>query len=137
MRERAPDQVRAKLEKWGLNAGDISEIIQSLEDEGFLDEKRFAVAYAHDKHAFNQWGKIRIRLELRNLGIDEQCLEEGLESISESNYTETIRSLISKKWSSLREEDDFIRKNKTAQYLIRKGFESEQVWKNIGQMDLS
>ena len=136
MRERAPDQVKAKLEKWGLKEDDISQIIKALEQDGFIDEKRFAVAYAHDKHAFNQWGKIKIRLELRKLGIGEHCIEEGLEAINETKYTDSIRSLITKKWSSLKEEDDYIRKNKTAQYLLRKGFESDLIWKNLGQLNL-
>jgi regulatory protein len=125
--ERAESEVVDKLKKYELNGVELDEIISQLKEQGYLDNQRFAKVYAGGKFRNNQWGKIRIRYELQRKAINEQVIEEALESIDQGDYRRTIHDLIRKKKKSIREQNPYIRKNKLAQYMFTKGFESELV----------
>lgn len=135
MRERAPNQVREKLIKWGLPSSQAEEIISQLKTDNFLDEQRFANAYCHDKFEFNKWGKIKIRYGIQKFQLPDDVIDEGLSSISETKYLETIHDQAEKKWKLLRmETDSFIRKQKTANFLIRRGFESAVIYQVLDKL---
>ena len=46
-----------KLQRWELEEKDIAAVMEFLVKNHFLDDTRFAEAYARDKHRFNRWGK--------------------------------------------------------------------------------
>ncbi|RED98846.1 regulatory protein RecX [Marinoscillum furvescens] len=127
-RERSPKQVLDKCQAWELTEEEALELLQQLVHERFVDEHRFARAFCHDKFEFNQWGKIRIRQELSRHQVSESAMSEGLTAISDERYEQVLQDLASRKWESLhREENDWVRKQKTMAYLMRKGFEMSLV----------
>jgi len=134
-RERAPQQVREKLVKWGLPLSQAEEIISQLKNENFLNEERFAKAYCHDKFEFNKWGKIKIRYGIQKFKLSDTIVDEGLSSIPEERYLETVNDQAQKKWQLLRTEpDSFIRRQKTANFLIRRGYESNVIYQVIDKL---
>ena len=55
--ERCKQDVTEKLAAWDPeNTDGIGEIVQKLEKEGFLNEERYARAFAGDKLRFQGWG---------------------------------------------------------------------------------
>ena len=50
------------------------------------------------------------------------------------NLIETLDALIEKKYASLKEEDQWIKKNKVYKYLRSKGYESEFIQERLKQM---
>lgn len=132
LKERASQQVLEKLLSWDISNEDAYNIINQLVEENFLNELRFCRAFCHDKLEFNQWGKNRITLELARHKIADEIIEEGLKSIEPERYEELLRKLTEKKWQLLASEtDQWKRKNKTAAYLVRKGFETDLVWESV------
>ncbi len=127
-RERAPEEVRQKLAVYGLNAEEQQLVLTDLVAENFLDEKRFASAYAHGKLRNNKWGKIKIKQGLESHKVDQQCIEEALEGLSQQDYRETMINLLKKKERLINESDPFVRHHKIARFVISKGFEPELVW---------
>lgn len=133
-RERAPSQVLEKLLSWELPQADAEEILAQLTRENFLDELRFCKSFCHDKFEFNQWGRNRIRLELGKYNLRQRVVEEGLNYIDPDRYLEVLNKLAATKWKLLStEKDPWKRKNKTAAYLLRKGFEADLVWDAVGR----
>ena len=55
----SPDIIR-KLAAWGISASDSAKIIERLRQTRYLDDMRFARAYAHDKMAYSGWGRNKI-----------------------------------------------------------------------------
>ncbi len=134
-RERAPQQVREKLIKWGLSFLQAEEIISQLKNDNFLDEQRFANAYCHDKFEFNKWGKIKIRYGIQKFQLPDDVIDEGLSNIPEEKYLESVRDQAAKKWRLMNSEsDEFIRRQKTANFLIRRGFESAIIYRVIDKL---
>ncbi len=134
-RERAPKQVIEKLLLWDFTEEQAEKILARLIEENFLSESRFARSFCHDKFEFNQWGKIKIRMELARYDLDYQITEEALEAIDPKKYRDKISILAKAKWQLIKDKgDDFVQKGKTATYLMNKGFEGDLVWKVVKEL---
>ncbi len=105
----------------------------SLIEEKFLDEERFARSFARGKFRMKQWGRNRIRQELKMRNISDYCLRKALEEISEADYLETLKAVLEKRASQIAEADDFARKGKLVQYAMSRGFEAALVWQVLGE----
>ncbi len=129
--ERCHSEVRNKLYEYGLYRPDIDNIITGLITDGFLNEERFAKAFAGGKFRMKQWGKLKIQIELEFRGLTKNCIAIGMKEIENADYLKTLQNLIVKKQNQLEEENTFILRDKIAQYVIHKGYESELVWSTI------
>ena len=85
-RERCPKEVRSKLAELGMKGADAEQIFSVLEEDGYFNEARFALAYAGGKFRINHWGRVRIRLELRMRDIAPTVVREALDAIDEAVY---------------------------------------------------
>ena len=134
--ERCHEEVRSKLLNMGVYNDWREEIIVQLIEENFLNEERFARAFARGKFRIKQWGRNRIRQELKKRKISDYCVRKAMEEIEEEDYRHTLEAALMKKNISLKEEDPYQRKSKLARYAISRGFESELAWQLINEMDL-
>ncbi|MDG1516601.1 MAG: regulatory protein RecX [Flavobacteriales bacterium] len=126
--ERCQSEVKHKLFGVGLSNEEIDNIICDLIEHSFLDEERFAKAFVRGKFNQKGWGRIKIQQHLNQKQISSFCQKKGMLEINENDYLTKLEEIILKKSNSLKTEDPFIRKSKTARYAISRGFESELVW---------
>ncbi len=126
--ERCQSEVKHKLFGVGLSNEEIDNIICDLIEHRFLDEERFAKAFVRGKFNQKGWGRIKIQQHLNQKQISSFCQKKGMLEINENDYLTKLEEIILKKSNSLKTEDPFIRKSKTARYAISRGFESELVW---------
>lgn len=131
--ERCQQEVRNKLYEWGLYNDDIENIIANLIGENFINEERFAKAFAGGKFRIKKWGKTKIKAELKKKKISEYCIRSGLNEIKEEEYLQTLTALIHKKITETKKGQAYQKNFKAAQYVISKGFESDLVWDIIKQ----
>lgn len=132
--DRCHQEVRSKLLELGVYGDDLEEIIADLIQERFLDEERFARSFARGKFRIKKWGRIRIRKELKIRDVSAYSLRKALTEIEEAEYRKTLKEIILKKNSLLKEPDDFIRRNKLAQYAISRGFETALAWEVVKEV---
>ncbi|GAA5034125.1 recombinase RecX [Marivirga lumbricoides] len=136
LQERSQQQVRDKLYEWGLFGDEVEEVISYLITENFLNEERFAVAYASGHFRMKKWGKIKIKQGLEQKKISAYCIKKGLETIDSSEYFDTLEQLLSKKFSVLKDDNLYVRKQKAVKYLLQKGFEADKVWEAMDELSL-
>ena len=129
--ERCHKEVKEKLNSLGIRKTDSDWIISTLIEENYLNEERYAIQYAGGKFRINHWGKNKIRYSLKEKLLSEYCINSALKSIDDEMYDETLRRLAAKKYSSLKDESDLVRKKKTIDYLLQKGYEFELVYKAV------
>lgn len=129
--ERSHHEVRSKLLDLKIYGDDLEEIIAQLIADNFLNEERFARAYARGKFRMKQWGKRRIVQELKRHAVSAYSIRKALEEIDSTDYRKTLQEVIQKKKKLLALEDGFELQNKLAQYAISRGFESELVWETL------
>ena len=85
--ERCHREVKEKLYGYGLYGHDVEQIISRLIEENYLNEERFAVAYAGGHSRIKKWGKIKITQALRQKGVSAYCIKKALQSIDCLLYT--------------------------------------------------
>jgi regulatory protein len=127
--ERNHKEVRNKLFSYGLHGSDVDEIIVHLITSGFLNEERYAKAYAGGKFRMKKWGRIKITHALEANGLTANCIKSGLKEIDAADYEQTLSDLLEKKSLQIEEENIFVKRDKVAGYAIQKGYEPELVWK--------
>lgn len=132
--ERCHKEVRDKLFSLGLNTSQVDEALSSLIVEGFLNEERFAKAFAGGKFRLKKWGRLRIVNELEKRGITKNCIRFGLAEIDEIDYRETLKKLLTSKSETSEEENLYVKRDKLSQYAIQKGYEPEIVWEVLKEI---
>src|SRR4051812_10671897 len=97
--ERSHKEVRNKLYEYGLHKNDVEEVISKLITDGFLNEERFAKAFAGGKFRMKKWGRKKIVHELEALGVTPRCIRTALKAIDDSDYRNVLKALLEKKLS--------------------------------------
>jgi regulatory protein len=132
--ERCQQEMRDKLYEWGLHSNDVENIIANLITDNFLNEERFAKAFAGGKFRIKKWGKIKIRTELKKRKISDYCIKRGMQEINEDEYEKTLYELLQKKLKENPKGKEYARHYKAAQYAMSRGFESDVVWDTIKKL---
>lgn len=134
-RERSQQEVRDKLYDMGLHQREVESTIADLISKGFLNEERFARAFAGGKFRINGWGKIKIRNALIQKKVSPKCIELGLDSIDKRDYSVSLKKILAQKIKAGKEKNIFILKNKAARFALSRGFEPELVWEILGEAE--
>jgi len=129
--ERSHKEVKTKLYDYGLYSSQVDEILSQLITDGFLNEERFAKAYAGGKFRMKKWGKLKIKNELEFLGLTKNCIQRGLKEIEPADYSKTLKALIKKKSTEIKDENLFKKRDKVARFVMSKGYEPEMVWEYV------
>ena len=127
--DRCHSEVKTKAWQLGMKKTDVEELTSRLIEEGCLNEERFARAFAGGKFRMRQWGRIKIRAELRARQVSDYCISAALEEIDEQKYRNTLQKLSAKKWNSIKGKgvNRFVKMAKTRDHLLSKGYESTLV----------
>lgn len=114
----------------------IENVLDELQENDFIDDAGFAEKFAADKNKLNNWGPAKIRQHLQKKGIDRDVISSSIEKAFENqNYREIFLNLVLKrKRHFLREEDPFKRKKKIFDYLCRKGYRPENIYKYLDEL---
>jgi regulatory protein len=131
--ERCHSEVREKLYSLGVFKKEHDAIIATLIEDGYLNEERFAIAFAGGKFRVKQWGRVKIKYELKQKQVSEYSIKKALQQIREDEYYEVLKKLADEKYASLRDEQYLVRKKKTIDYLLQRGFEMELVRGVVGR----
>ena len=129
--ERCHEEVRTKLLSLKIYGNDLEEIINKLIEDDFLNEERFAKAYARGKFRIKKWGRGKIISELNKRRISPYCIKQAMEEIEEQEYLDTLKKLSKTAIRKYRTTNEFETKSKVARYLISRGYASELVWQAI------
>lgn len=125
--DRCHQDVKEKLYSLGVWKRDQDEIMATLIEENYLNEERFAVAFAGGKFRIKGWGRVKIKYELKQKQVSDYCIKKALKQIDEDEYQTQLQKTAVDKYNALKGEQYLIRKKKTMDYLIAKGFESQLV----------
>ncbi|HEV7332102.1 MAG TPA: regulatory protein RecX [Flavisolibacter sp.] len=125
--ERSHSEVKQKLWELGVWRSEHDEIIASLIEDDYLNEERFAVQFVGGKFRMKDWGRKKIYYGLKEKGISDYLIKRAMKEIDEDLYQKTLRELAQKKYESLKGEQYLVRKKKTMDYLLQKGYEPELV----------
>lgn len=108
-REYCTEDIRHKLQLRQLEPASIEGIIQTLIEEGYLSDSRYASAFARDKSSLQGWGSAKIKLALHRKGIDAETIKDAMTEIDAKEAAKKLKTVLEIKHKSLIKED--LRKN--------------------------
>ena len=135
-REYCCNDIRAKLELWGVGNNDSERIVSILIKENFINESRFATAFVRDKFNYNKWGKIKIASFLKIKKIPSDIIRSALDSIDPSAYTKVLRELIAVHRRNVKAKNKYDLKGKLLRYGLSKGFESSLLYDLLNDIEV-
>lgn len=127
--ERCHKEVDKKLREMRMIPEARDQIIGHLIEQNFLNETRFAQAFARGKFRTKKWGKNRIVNELKQRYISAYNVKLALKEIPDSEYFSTFDTLVEKRLSQLESETNIMtKKKKLTTYLLYRGWEPNLVY---------
>jgi len=123
-REYTCQEIRLKLHKKGIDREDADVVLDKLIENDYQSDARFTEHYTRFR-ASKGYGPKRIRLELKEKGVDAELIHEGLE-LAEVDWLERIAEVHQKKFKG-QIADTWEEKNRQTRFLDYRGFTQEQI----------
>lgn len=126
-------EILQKSRKKGFRTDDVVPVLDHFESRGWINDEEFARAYASDQARLRGYGPQKIRANLKQKGVSDQVINTVLSDVhmDVDLKSEFLKLVLKKKNHFLREIDTFKRKKKVVDYLLRKGFHGNDVFKHI------
>ena len=122
--DRSEKEIREKILKKGYSMDECEEAVAFCREYGYIDDVRYAAHFVHDAVEIKKWGKGRIRMELKRKGVDEDIINEALESVE--NEKDVLKSEMQKRFGDADFSDPKV-KNKAFGYFARRGYKPSDI----------
>jgi len=132
--EKCSGEIMQKLYSLGLTEQESTRIIESLKQEKFIDDERFARIFVREKFRINHWGKIKIRFALSSKKVDKDHIDSALDEIDPVEYIEMLEKIIREKNRKIKESNVYKRKAGLFRYASQRGFESELIYDKLDML---
>jgi regulatory protein len=132
--DRCHKEVKKKMKEYNLIPEAKEMILLSLMQDNFLNEERFSKSFARGKFRIKSWGKQRIVRELKFRDISAYNIKTALKEIEDEEYIATIYRVTENRNNVISEPNTYKRKKKLIDFLMRKGFESELIFKTVNEV---
>ena len=107
------------------DAAAASDVVASLVRDGYLDNRRYACAYARDKSSLGGWGKVKIRFNLQRKGVSGADIDYALGQIDTDKAGDKLDKLIGTKMKALDGDPEW--KIKIIRFVLGRGYEYDDV----------
>ena len=125
-REYCVSDIRRKaLQRLEFDASAAEEVVSALVADGYVDDRRYAAAYAREKSALSGWGPVKIRSALLARGVARDAVLEALEEIDPERAAAKLEKVLETKWRTLR--DDPQGRLKLIRFALSRGYDYEPI----------
>ncbi len=125
--ERCTQDLHRKMQDLGIPAADYEKYLEWLKAENYFNEKRFAEIYARSKFNQKQWGRNKIRFELKKRNLSAELIQAGLAEIDSDDYDKCLQKQVDLAKKKYTKGEIWQQKQKTLYYLQSKGFELDLI----------
>lgn len=134
---RTRHEIEQRLLQKGYESPVIQQIIERLTQERLIDDGLYAKQWTDQRVRNHKKGRLMIKHELKQKGIDKSQIEEAMEEMDLEAEQESAFHVGYRKWQQAKGER-YERKQKTFAFLMRRGFPTHvvrQVMQRIDQME--
>ena len=123
------DLYRKALKDLEGDADAAARVVESLVQDRYADDARYAAFFARDKAALQGWGPVKIRFQLRAKGIPEEAIAAALQEVDAQKAGEKLDRLVSAKARTL--DGDPCKRLKLIKFALGRGYDYEAVEKAV------
>ena len=102
-----------------------AKVLETLISERYVDDLRYASAYAREKSSISGWGEIKIRYMLSAKGIDRDTISCALEEIDEKKADDRLHKLLENKYRTLKDDPQW--RMKLLRFALGRGYSYDEV----------
>lgn len=126
------DMLQKALKALDFDMAAAREVVDALVKDKYVDDARYAAAFAREKASITGWGPIKIRYALAGKGIKGETVDNALEEIDPGRADAKLRKLLENKWKTLREDPQG--KLKLIKFALSRGYEYESIKAEIEEI---
>lgn len=115
-------EMQEKMRRWEIADDAQTRVMQRLITERYVDDERFARAFANDKVKYNKWGRRKVEQAMWLKHIAEDIRQRVLDSIDDEEYIAILRPLLQQKRRSVKAHNDYELRQKLIKFAIGRGF---------------
>lgn len=130
--DRCHYEVEQKMREFVLIPEAKDEILLYLMKENYLNEERFVRSYIRGKFNIKQWGRNKIRIHLKQKGINDKLISKCMDEIEDEDYRKTVLKLWENYYEKQRGLKEYQKRAKTFRYLMSRGFEYDYLSELFG-----
>ena len=125
-REYCTADIRRKaLQRLDFDAAGAEAVVAALQEEGFVDDRRYAAAFAREKSGLSGWGPVKVRSALLARQIPREVIAGALEEIDPDRAAARLEKVLETKWKTL--ADDPQGRLKLSRFALSRGYDYEPV----------
>ncbi|OGF44358.1 MAG: hypothetical protein A2452_01730 [Candidatus Firestonebacteria bacterium RIFOXYC2_FULL_39_67] len=120
---RTKKELLDKLKRKEYEDNVVSKVIKEAEENGLINDKRYALAYASDRMNFFKSGKNLVRMKLQQKGVEKPLIEAAIESVYKDvdEYAQAL-DLGKRRARSYRKLEKQVIARRLTSYIVRRGF---------------
>ena len=126
-RLRSEYEVIEFLNKNNCNEKDINKIVNSLKENGYINDLNFVKAYIYDRFNLYNDGPYKIKKDLINYNIDENIIDENINKLNKNDIKNKIEKYVLKKVKLDHKHSISFIKTKLKLELINLGYDSNMI----------
>ena len=119
------DVFRKALTAFDGDREQASRLVDSLVEDKFVDDLRYATAFAREKSRISGWGPAKISYMLMGKGIPKDSIKEALKEVDEEEADRRMVSVLETKYRSL--AGDPHEKFKLLKFGLTRGYEYDKL----------
>jgi regulatory protein len=120
--EHCQQEMTDKMRQWGVPDEELSQVMARLVKERYVDDERYARAFANDKIRYCKWGRRKVEQALWMKHIDEAVIRQTLDDIDDSEYIAVLQPLLKQKRRSMKAASDYELNMKLVKFALSRGF---------------
>lgn len=106
-----------------------TKVVEALQAEKYVDDARFASAYAREKATLQGWGPVKIRFQLRGKGVSDANIAAALEEIEPEKAEARLAKLLEAKAKTLKGDPQG--RLKLIKFALSRGYDYDVVKKMV------
>lgn len=121
--EHCSGEMEDKMRRWGMAPEAQARVMDYLVGHKFVDDERYARAFALDKIRYNKWGRRKVEQALWAKRIDGATRQRVLADIAEEEYLAVLRPLLKSRSRSIKAADSRELNRKLVRFALGRGFD--------------
>ncbi len=127
-------EMRQQLATENFSEKAIQTVIDELIDSGHIRDRKYAENWVARRQKSNPRGKILLKHELLNKGVERETAEQVVAQVETTEETKLALQIAQKRMKQYRQLPAHVAKRRLHGFLARRGFESEIVQQVINQI---
>lgn len=132
--ERSSGDVLRLMQNWGVAKEEQYRVLQRLQRERFIDDKRYAEAFVREKCNLSAWGRYKIQSALKRKGIASDIIAEALAALNTTDNKRRLQERLQTKIKHIKYDTSYQLKTKLIRYALSLGFEMDEVMDCVNEI---